>query len=111
MKNSGRARPFSSAAPSLPVDPSQDVVNGTKESLSKRFSRAKARWLRRVMYSGAIPIEKAFAYVVADHVNCVTEDAWPSQDTISGTLELFDEDHSTCSLWSPETATADSPTC
>jgi hypothetical protein len=57
-----------------------------QESLSKRFARAKARWLRRAMYSAAKPIERNFAFVIADHANCVTEDAWPGQDTIARLL-------------------------
>src|ERR1700694_1287413 len=50
------------------------------ETLYKRVPRAKARWLRRVMYGTvATSTEKCFAYAVADHLNCVTLDAWPGQ--------------------------------
>ena len=76
-------RPRAGRPPAQSLD---DEFDGSKELLSKRFSRAKARWLRRVTYSGARPIEKNLAYVVADHANCVTEDAWPSQETISQLL-------------------------
>src|SRR4051812_449650 len=48
------------------------------EPLYKQVARAKARWLRRIMYgSVATSTEKCFAYAVADHLNCVTLDAWP----------------------------------
>ena len=54
--------------------------HGVPESLYRRTARGKARWLRRVMYQSlATSTEKAFAYLVFDHLNCVTLDAWPSQ--------------------------------
>lgn len=50
------------------------------EPLVDRVCRAKARWLKRVMYeSAASSTQKCFAYAVADHLNCVTLDCWPSQ--------------------------------
>ena len=50
------------------------------ETLVDRVGRAKARWLKRVMYeTTASSTEKCFAYAVADHLNCVTLDCWPSQ--------------------------------
>jgi hypothetical protein len=58
----------------------------SKDPLSKQVSRTKARWLRRVMYSAASPMEKSFAYVIFDHLNCVTLDAWPGQETIAKLL-------------------------
>jgi hypothetical protein len=51
-----------------------------RESLSTRVNRAKARWLKRVMYeSPATSTQKCFAYAMADHLNCVTLDCWPAQ--------------------------------
>lgn len=51
-----------------------------QEPLYDRVARAKARWLRRVMYGTlATSTEKCFAYSVAEHLNCVTLDAWPGQ--------------------------------
>jgi hypothetical protein len=50
------------------------------EPLSKRVNRAKARWLKRVMYSpDATSTQKCLAYAIADHLNCVTLDCWPGQ--------------------------------
>jgi hypothetical protein len=50
------------------------------ESLSDQVNRAKARWLRRVMYGSiATSSERCFAYLVADHLNCVTLDCWVGQ--------------------------------
>ena len=47
------------------------------ESLRTRVNRAKARWLKRVMYeTPASSTGKCFAYSVADHLNCVTLDCW-----------------------------------
>ena len=47
------------------------------ESLRARVNRAKARWLKRVMYeTAASSTAKCFAYSVADHLNCVTLDCW-----------------------------------
>lgn len=54
------------------------------ETLDQRVGRAKARWLRRVMYGTiATSTEKCFAYAVADHLNCVTLDAWPGKLRLS----------------------------
>ena len=59
----------------------------TAEPLIERVNRAKARWLKRVMYaSPATAIEKCFAYLVADHLNCVTLDSWPGQPTVARLL-------------------------
>jgi len=57
------------------------------ETLIERVSRMKARWLKRVMYeSPASSTEKCLAYVVADHLNCVTLDCWPSQTRLAELL-------------------------
>lgn len=58
-----------------------------KESLHDRVGRAKARWLNRVMYcAGISPNQKCMAYAIADHLNCVTLDCWPSQQRLAGLL-------------------------
>src|SRR5262245_20863316 len=50
------------------------------ECLSDQVNRAKARWLRRVMYESlATSTQRCFAYLVADHLNCVTLDCWVGQ--------------------------------
>ena len=47
------------------------------ETLRTCVNRAKARWLKRVMYElTASSTGKCFAYSVADHLNCVTLDCW-----------------------------------
>jgi hypothetical protein len=52
-------------------------------SLRKRVDRAKACWLKRVMYQPAVPpAQKLLAYAIANHLNCVTLDAWPRQRTL-----------------------------
>ena len=56
------------------------------EPLRRQIARVKARWLQRVMYSWARPTEKNFAFVIFDHLNCVTLDAWPSQHTMAERL-------------------------
>jgi hypothetical protein len=57
------------------------------ETLYKRVARAKARWLRRVMYGTiATSTEKCFAYAVAEHLNCVTLDAWPGKTRLAQLL-------------------------
>ena len=57
------------------------------EPLFERAARAKARWLKRVMYeTTATSTEKCFAYLVVDHFNCVTSDCWPSQARIAKLL-------------------------
>lgn len=57
------------------------------ESLSDQVNRAKARWLRRVMYGSiATSTEKCFAYSVADHLNCVTLDCWMGQPRVGRLL-------------------------
>jgi Helix-turn-helix domain len=53
------------------------------ESLHRRVARCKGRWLKRAMLSTASPAQKVFAFFVFDHLNCVTLDAWPSQETIA----------------------------
>ena len=59
----------------------------TVETLYDRVTRAKARWLKRVMYqSAATPFQKSLAYAIADHLNCVTLDSWPAQATLSRLL-------------------------
>src|ERR1700692_1972542 len=57
-----------------------------REPLRKQISRVKARWLRRIMYCEAKQTEKILAFVIFDHLNCVTLDAWPSQHTIASFL-------------------------
>src|ERR1700681_3783350 len=52
------------------------------EPLAKQVARAKARWLHRLMVSNAKSNEKVFGYLIFQHLNCVTLDAWPSQDTL-----------------------------
>src|SRR5437588_8825339 len=67
----------------------QEELDGSKEGepLFTRVARAKARWLRRVMYGTvATSTEKCFAYAVADHLNCVTLDAWPGQARLAQLL-------------------------
>jgi hypothetical protein len=67
----------------------QEGPDGSSESepLFTRVARAKARWLRRVMYGTvANSTEKCFAYAVADHLNCVTLDAWPGQARLAQIL-------------------------
>jgi hypothetical protein len=59
----------------------------TAESLRDRVNRAKARWLKRVMYhSPATSTQKCLAYAIADHLNCVTLDAWPGLLSVSRKL-------------------------
>ena len=54
------------------------------EPLVERVNRAKARWLKRVMYdSPATVMQKCFAFAVCDHLNCVTLDCWPSFRTVA----------------------------
>jgi hypothetical protein len=54
------------------------------ESLSDQVARIKACWLNRVMYaSKATSVQKCCAYIVFDHLNCVTLDCWPAQATIA----------------------------
>lgn len=53
------------------------------ETLDDQVKRAKARWLKRVMYqSEATPFQKCLAYAIADHLNCITRDCWPAQLTL-----------------------------
>jgi hypothetical protein len=59
------------------------------EGLVERIGRAKARWLRRVMYeTAASSTQKCFAYAIADHLNCVTLDSWPGQLRLAKLLDL-----------------------
>jgi hypothetical protein len=61
----------------------QDAGSST-ESLFDRVTRAKHRWLKRVMSDhGTSSSEKCFAFLVVDRLNCVTQDCWPSQKTIA----------------------------
>ena len=42
-------------------------------------TRARARWLKRIVYDPTITsTEKCFAYIVFDHLNCITLDSWQS---------------------------------
>jgi hypothetical protein len=53
------------------------------ETLYDRAARMKHRWLSRVMYDGrASSSEKCLAYLVMDHLNCVTLDCWPGKRRI-----------------------------
>jgi hypothetical protein len=64
----------------LDARPIGDHAPTSSETLVERIGRAKARWLRRVMYNGsASSTQKCLAYAIADHLNCVTLDCWPSQ--------------------------------
>jgi hypothetical protein len=57
------------------------------ESLTKQVRRATARWLKRAMNSTALTsTQKLLAYAVADRLNCVTLDCWPTQSTLAQTL-------------------------
>lgn len=59
----------------------------TVESLSNQVSRAKARWLKRVMqHPSAKSTQKCLAYVIADYLNCVTLDCSPAQPTLARAL-------------------------
>src|SRR5262249_36921068 len=63
--------------------------NTATETLYQRVARARARWLRRIMYGSlAISTEKCFAYAVYEHLNCVTLDAWPAQIRLAQLLGL-----------------------
>jgi hypothetical protein len=54
------------------------------EPLAEQVSRRKHRWLKRVMFDhGTNSSQKCFAYLVADRLNCVTLDCWPSQKLIA----------------------------
>ena len=54
------------------------------ESLSERISRAKARWLIRVMqHPSANSTQKCFAHSIANRLNCVTLDCWAGQETLA----------------------------
>jgi hypothetical protein len=66
----------------------QDEPHGPNgEPLFTRVARAKARWLRRVMYGTVTTsTEKCFAYAVAEHLNCVTLDPWPGQARLAQLL-------------------------
>jgi hypothetical protein len=55
--------------------------------LKPSVSEAKMRWLSRCMYSDRLSsTAKVFAFVVADMLNCVTLDCWPTQETIADRL-------------------------
>src|SRR5262245_56320619 len=54
------------------------MKDSSAETLQERVNRAKARWLKRVMYHPSVTsTQKCFAYAVVDHLNCVTLDCWP----------------------------------
>jgi len=54
------------------------------ETLTEQVARKKHRWLKRVVYDLATgSSEKAFAYLVMDHLNCVSLDCWPGQKKIA----------------------------
>lgn len=55
--------------------------------LNQVISRQKARWLKFVMHeSKASATEKCLAYTIADALNCVTLDCWPSQPRLARLL-------------------------
>jgi hypothetical protein len=57
------------------------------ESLRTRVNRAKARWLKRVMYqTPASSTGKCFAYSVVDHLNCSRWIAGPAHDGLHSSL-------------------------
>jgi len=65
----------------------EETTANVGQTLHQRVSRMRARWLKRVMYSGDVSsTEKCFAYAVFDHLNCVTLDCWPSQRTLAELL-------------------------
>jgi hypothetical protein len=58
-----------------------------RETLDEEVRRTKARWLRRVMYDECpTSTAKCLAFLISDHLNCVTLDAWPALSTISKLL-------------------------
>jgi hypothetical protein len=58
-----------------------------RETLDEEVRRTKARWLRRVMYDEEpTSTAKCLAFLIADHLNCVTLDAWPALSTIATLL-------------------------
>ena len=59
-------------------------TDSRSEFLYDHVKRAKHRWLKRVMYDLATSSsEKCFAYLVMDHLNCVSLNCWPSQKRVS----------------------------
>ena len=77
----------SSRARKAPLIDASTSLQSNPEQLLERTNRAKARWLKRIMYeSSANSTEKCFAYSVADHLNCVTLDCWPSQSRLAKLL-------------------------
>jgi hypothetical protein len=59
-------------------------IDSKDQTLYARVGRAKARWLKRVMYHPKpTSTEKRLAFAIADHLNCVTLDSWPGQDTLA----------------------------
>lgn len=72
------------------LESSAEPGSHSSESLVDYVGRAKARWLRRIVYDPrATSTQKCFAYAVFDHLNCVTLDCWPSQARLA-TLLGFD---------------------
>lgn len=64
------------------------------KSLRDSVARARARWLKRIMYDPTITsTEKCFAYAVFDHLNCVTLDSWQAPKR---SAELLGKSIKTC---------------
>jgi hypothetical protein len=81
----GRFLPSGASTSDKPPESARHRSDG----LFERVSRAKARWLRRVMYeTPATSTEKCLAYAIADHLNCVTMDCWPGQTRLAKLLDL-----------------------
>jgi hypothetical protein len=65
----------------------EENTDGVVLTLHQRVSRMRARWLKRVMYSGDVSsTEGCLAYAIFDHLNCVTLDSWPSQRKLAELL-------------------------
>ncbi len=55
--------------------------------MSESFARMKWRWLDRAMHDGRLsPRARCVAYEIGRHINAVTGEAWPSQETMRGNL-------------------------
>jgi hypothetical protein len=69
-----------SVAKARSIEPSSPrSAAGDTETLFDKFAREKAVWLQHVMYrTSASPTERCLAYIMCDHLNCVTRDCWPS---------------------------------
>lgn len=56
-------------------------------SLSNSVARAKARWFARVKkHPDLRSSSKCAAHSIADHLNCVTMDCWPSNKTLANSI-------------------------